>query len=89
MAIIKQGGSNPHAGLVTTTMGLRGHRPPRCLVCGERREGQLYTVNANGQEVCADCASPKNRVVLAPTCGECGDEGCACTDKDDVSDAAE
>lgn len=48
---------------VTTTMGLRDHRPPRCMKCGERKDG-LFTVNPNGQEVCPDCAAPKHREVL-------------------------
>lgn len=47
-----------------TTIGLRAARPPLCLVCGERREGQLYTVNPNGQVTCADCSSPLDRDVL-------------------------
>ena len=85
MAIIKQGGSDPYKGKVMTTMGYRAPRPPLCLVCGERKEGQLYTINANGQQVCADCASPKDRVVLTG----CDPENCACGEPcDDSPDAA-
>lgn len=80
MAIKKVGGKNPNAGKVTTTMGLRDRRPPLCMKCGERRPGQLYSVNANGQEVCADCAGDREQAVLAPAaCAECDpDEGCSC-----------
>lgn len=68
MAILKQGGSNPYAGKVNTSMGMREPRPPLCMVCGERREGQIYTVNANGQTSCATCAGPKHAKTLLGVC---------------------
>lgn len=66
----------PNTGRVMTTMGYKEARPPLCMKCGERREGQLYTINANGQEVCADCASPKNAGLLKGT--SCGPD-CTCS----------
>lgn len=75
MAIKRQGGQDPNRGQVMTTMGYRAPRPPLCMRCGQRREGQLYTVNANGQEVCADCASPSSRDLLK---GTCDPETCPC-----------
>jgi hypothetical protein len=69
MAVIKQGGSNPHEGQVMTTMGYRAPRPPICRVCGERREG-LYTINGYGQEVCPVCAGEKNADALRQSEGE-------------------
>ena len=74
MAIVKQGGSNPYAGKVMTSMGYRESRPPLCMSCGERKEG-LYTVNANGQQVCADCAGSRDKAVLR---GCCDPGSCAC-----------
>lgn len=75
MAIIKQSGLNPHQGKTMTTAGLREPRAPLCWVCGKRRAGQLYTINPNGQQICADCAGPKAEGVLK---GECDPENCAC-----------
>lgn len=74
MAIVKQGGSNPYEGKVMTSMGYRDSRPPRCMVCGEFKDG-LYTRNGYGQDVCPDCASPKDRELLT---GSCDPESCAC-----------
>jgi hypothetical protein len=51
-------------GMVMTTMGLRAARPPVCGSCGERREGQLYTVDLNGREICAECARPEDAEIL-------------------------
>lgn len=59
MAIIKQGGLNPNAGSVTTSMGLRAPRPPLCWKCRERREGELYGIDPNGQPICATCSGSK------------------------------
>lgn len=73
MPIVRQGGSNPYAGKVMTTQGYREARPPLCMVCGQRKDG-IYTINGNGQQVCPDCASPKDRKALQ---GDCGDE-CDC-----------
>lgn len=73
MAIIKQGGSNPNAGKVTTTMGLRERRPPLCMSCGQRNPG-IYTINGYGQQVCPDCAGEKHRLVLT----DCDPLTCAC-----------
>lgn len=76
MAIIKQGGGDPYKrkGQVMTTMGYRAPRAPLCMLCGEHKDG-LYTVNANGQQVCPDCASPHDRAILK---GVCDPETCAC-----------
>ncbi|HSE46751.1 MAG TPA: hypothetical protein VLA89_15625 [Gemmatimonadales bacterium] len=72
MAVIKQGGSNPYQGKVMTTMGYKDPRPLLCFVCGQRKEG-LFTINANGQQICSDCAGPKNAGALKGVCceGEC------------------
>ena len=64
MAVIKQGGRNPYSGQVMTTMGYRAPRPPLCMVCGERKANQIYTINGNGQQVCADCGSPYDREIM-------------------------
>lgn len=86
MAIIKQGGGNPHKGQVMTSMGLRAPRPPLCMACGQRKEDQLYTINVYGQEVCADCAGPKHAAALR---GACDPDNCACGKrKDGESDPA-
>lgn len=82
MAIKKTGGSNPNAGQVTTTMGMRASRPPLCLRCGLRKEGQLYTINANGQQVCADCAGGSNLAILAPCENGLGAD-CGCHEEPD------
>lgn len=65
MAVIRQGGNNPHSGQVNTTMGLYAPRSPLCEKCHERK-AQLYTKNVNGQTVCADCAGSAGRGVLVP-----------------------
>jgi hypothetical protein len=83
MAVVKQGGSNPYAGKVMTTMGYREPRPMLCKVCGERKDG-LFTVNGNGQEMCSDCAGPKNRLVLTG----CEDQDCACPEPCDDGEQA-
>jgi hypothetical protein len=66
MAVVKQGGSNPYAGSVNTTMGMRSRRPPECALCRERKDAELYTVNANGQVVCSKCSGSLGRGVLTP-----------------------
>jgi hypothetical protein len=78
MAIVKQGGSDPYKGKVMTTMGYRDSRPMLCYVCGERKDGN-FTVNANGQATCPDCAGEKHRLVLTG----CDPESCACGKCDD------
>ena len=75
MAVIKQGGSNPYSGKVMTTQGYKEHRAPVCTSCRQRKEGQLYTVNANGQTVCADCSGRYGEGVLK---GVCSEDECAC-----------
>ena len=72
MAVLKQGGSNPYSGQVMTTMGYMKPRPPVCTKCRERKE-QLYTRDANGQLVCADCAGSMGIGVLKGVCvnGDC------------------
>ena len=70
MAVIKQGGGNPYAGKVMTTQGYKEHRAPVCTNCRQRKDGQLYTVNANGQIVCADCSGNRpclRRLRSSPT----------------------
>lgn len=84
MAIIRQGGSDPYAGKVMTTMGIRQKRPMLCMVCGERVDG-LFTINANGKPTCPNCASARDRVVLTG----CDPENCACGEPcDDEPDPA-
>ena len=78
MALIRQGGQNPNSGQVNTTMGLRAPRPPLCEKCGERKH-QIYTVNANGQTVCADCAGSMGAGVLNSFCED--PENCNCGGK--------
>ncbi len=75
MAIIKQGGSTGNGGQVMTTMGLRSPRAQVCSRCRERKEGQLYTIDANGGVICADCAGRKGDGVLRDACDP---ETCAC-----------
>lgn len=82
MAIVKQGGAQSIPGQVMTTMGYRARRAPLCMKCGLRKEDGLMTINANGQEVCVDCASPKDRVVLTG----CDPENCACGSDEAESD---
>lgn len=77
MAIKRVGGMQPRTGSsetkVMTTMGLRARRAPRCERCGERRDDQLYTRNLNGQTVCMECASPKDRELLIQAPQDAGD----------------
>ena len=63
MALIKQGGVDPNAGQVMTTMGLKTPRPAMCPLCHERKPG-TYTVNANGQVVCGDCSGSLGRGIV-------------------------
>ena len=74
MAIIKQGGGNPYAGKVMTTLGYREPRPMLCFVCKERKDG-VFTVDGNNNPMCSDCAGPKHAPALTGVCCE-GD--CAC-----------
>lgn len=67
MAVIHQGGSNPNAGKVTTTMGLREKRAPVCNKCRERKDGQIYSRDPNGNFVCEDCANSRQRAMLKDT----------------------
>lgn len=78
MAVIKAGGSNPYAGKVMTTQGYKDHRAPVCTSCRQRKEG-LYTMNANGQIICADCAGKKAEGVLT---GVCSTDECPCDNTD-------
>lgn len=64
MAIIRQGGGNPHSGKVMTTMGLKDMDKRLCYQCGEKKPDDLFTVNANGQVVCPQCAGTKGEGVL-------------------------
>lgn len=82
MAIVRQGGY-PTGQSVMTTMGLRSPRPPVCTNCRERKSGQLYTVDPNGQVVCADCSGSAGEGVLR---GSCDPENCACGAKNDEAD---
>ena len=63
MALIKQGGEDPNAGKVMTTMGLREYRPAICPLCRERKPG-TYTVNDNGQVVCGDCSGARGAGIV-------------------------
>lgn len=74
MAVIKQGGTNPYPGQVNTTQGMKEKRPPVCPLCRERKDG-LYTMNANGQIVCAACSGRFGRGVLEPEEGSSFDVG--------------
>lgn len=65
MAVVRQGGGNPYAGQVNTSMGMSAPRPPLCEKCHTRKDG-LYTKNVNGQTVCGDCAGSPGRGVLVP-----------------------
>jgi hypothetical protein len=56
MAVIKQGGFNPHAGKMTTTTGIKEYSR-RCMQCGLPKEDDIFVQNANGKMVCGDCRS--------------------------------
>ena len=74
MAVIRQGGAGSLPdGTIMGTMGPRKGRSQPCQKCGERKEG-TYTINVNGQIVCPDCMSSKDREVL----NGCDPEFCAC-----------
>jgi hypothetical protein len=73
MAVIRQGGRNPNAGRVTTTMGLKDRRGQRCQVCGDFSDKNM-TVNANGQFVCENCMRPSDRLLVTG----CDPDTCAC-----------
>ena len=45
--------------LVNTTMGLRKRKPPVCWTCRERREGEIYGIDPNGNPICATCRGEK------------------------------
>lgn len=64
MALIKQGGS-PNNGKITTTMGIKDYRAPVCVTCRERKEGQIYSRDPNGQLRCEDCAPSKHKDILS------------------------
>ena len=76
MPVIKQGGSNPHAGKVMTTRGFRDLSTRLCYQCGQYKPDDLFTINANGQAVCPDCAGPKSIGVLRQECSD--PDTCAC-----------
>lgn len=78
MAIVKQGGPS-YSGKVNTSMGLREPRAPICTKCRERKNGMLYTLDANNQLLCADCAGRRADGVLK---GHCDPENCACGKSD-------
>lgn len=65
MAIIKQGGFSPNPNQINTTMGMRANRPPLCWKCRERREGELYGIDPNGQPICETCQKPAKASVDA------------------------
>lgn len=64
MALIRQGGSGSVPGKVNTTMGMRDRRAPVCNTCRERKAGQIYSRTANGEFICYDCASPRQREMI-------------------------
>ena len=41
----------------------------QCMQCGFYKNDALFTMNANGQLICPDCAGPRNRAVLRQTEG--------------------
>lgn len=57
MGVLKQG-------QVETTTGLKPYRPPICIVCGERKEGEIYSRTPNGEPVCPTCAGSHQRALL-------------------------
>lgn len=75
MALVKQSGRDPAAGMRRTSMGLREGGAPVCNSCRERKEGQIYSRTPNGQFVCEDCASPRQQEVLR---GTCDPQKCSC-----------
>lgn len=79
MAVIKQGGSNPYAGLMTTSTGMKEFSR-RCMNCGLKKDDDIFTVNANGKAVCSDCASGLNRRVVR---ADCEDGVCTCREPED------
>lgn len=84
MSVVHNGGTGESR--VMTTRGLRKPRPPECTVCRLRKEGQLYTVNPNGQLVCADCSGTYGEGVLRQEC--CDGDSCPCGVKRDEPDPA-
>ena len=83
MVIIRQQGIPAReAGQVMTSRGLQAVRPPECNTCRERKAGQIYSRNPNGDFVCEDCASPKDQALLK---GTCDPDVCPCgrTDHED------
>ena len=67
--------TNQNAPSRMTTMGPREGSAPVCAQCHERKEGQIYFRNVNGDFVCEDCTSPRQKSVL----GACGPD-CKCED---------
>lgn len=66
MGLIRQGGGDPNASKVNTTMGMREPRPPVCWSCGQRKVGQLYTHDPNGSPICGECSGSFGAGVLTP-----------------------
>ena len=64
MAISRQGGGDPLGGKLMTTMGPRDPDKRLCYQCGQKKSDDLFTVNANGQAVCPECAGTKGKGVL-------------------------
>jgi len=78
MAVIRQGGSNPNAGKMTTSTGIKEYSR-RCMSCGLIKDDDIFTVNANGKAVCSDCATPANRRAFKT---DCDDGVCTCADRE-------
>lgn len=80
MSVKREGGWNPNAGRITTTMGLRENRAPLCeAISGGHRSSAILVKDANGKMVCPDHAGSMVRGVVtsAPGC-KCAD-GVPCT----------
>ena len=77
MAVIRQGG-NPLRGKMMTTTGPKDFSR-RGMKCGEKKDDAIFTINANGQAVCGDCMSPKDRRVIR---ADCEDGVCTCIDRE-------
>lgn len=47
---------------MTTTDSIKKSKPEICRTCGLRKE-QLYTLDANGRPMCADCSRALGRPI--------------------------
>lgn len=84
MAVLKQGGHNPFAGKVMTTTGPKDPDKRLCYGCGLKKPDGLFTMNANGQYVCPDCAGSRSRAALLSVIHRtsCEDGLCGCVERE-------